>query len=368
MKILLFRSNNLFASRVNKYVSFYKGQSIDFTAVGWDRKDEGLQKDGYDFFRYKAGTAIGGMKAVMNHFRWMVFVYKYIKAHPDATTIHACDLNSAFPAILYKKRRNRNLTVIFDACDWFSANFAGKRFMCKVFQQMEKVTCQWADELIICEPEREEQITFPLAKKPLVLYNIPEEDELQMGLSDDEYTFANEWPTLAYFGGFSENRFLTELFELAKTEKVNILVGGFGAQRIVELCDELNASLPNFRYFGKMAPRDGMQMSNSADVIYAMYCKTNPNNIYAAPNKFYEAMALGKPIISTKGTIVEGKIVKNNVGYAIEEDIEELRSLLRSLTREEMMEKGLNAKRLWEEKYKNCVSEFFKNEYSRIIK
>lgn len=368
MKLLLFRSNNLFASRCNKYVNYYKREHIEFTAVGWDRTESGIVLENYDFYRYKAGTAVGGIKAILNHTRWMFFVYRYIKAHPEATTIHACDLNVAFPATLYKKLHNRKLVVIFDACDWFSANFAKMRVVCKVFQWMEKFSCKWADEMIICEPERLEQVSFPLKKKPHVLYNIPDSDELEIGERNARYIFDNEWPTLVYFGGFSNDRFLKEIFNLAKTEKFNMLVGGFGPEEYVNLCNQLNESLPNFRYFGRMKSKDGMTMTSCADIVYAMYCKVNPNHIYAAPNKLYEAIALGKPIISTKGTIVENRIVPNDIGWAIEEDVEELKKLIRSMNKDVIIAKGKNSQKLWNEKYKDYVSEFMNNTYSKILK
>lgn len=368
MKILLFRSNNIFDSRVNKYVNYYKRSNIDFTIIGWDRKNEGIIHERYDFFRYKAGTSVGGFTAIINHLRWMLFVYRYIKKHSNVTTIHACDLNSAFPAALYKYLHSRDLNIIFDACDWFSANFAHMKFTCKIFQIMEKFTCKWTNQLIICEPERKAQITFRLNKNPLILPNIPEIDKdiIFENNIEGKYNFGNNWPTFVYFGGLVNNRFLVELFNLARTEHFNMLVGGYGSAEIESLCEDLN-SLPNFRYFGKLSMKEGLRMSYAADVIYAMYCKTNPNHIYAAPNKLYEAMFLSKPIITTKGTIVEKKVISNNIGWAIEENVEDLKSLILNLNKEQLKEKGRNSNRLWDCNYKNYVSDFFDNIYSKVL-
>ena len=367
MKIILFRSNNYFDSRVNKYHNYYNREGIDYIIVGWDRKGEGLAREHYDFFRYNAGVAIGGFKALNNHAHWMRFVYTYLRNHPDVTTIHACDLNSAFPAALYKKFIDPNVNLIFDACDWFSANFADNWLLRRAFELMEKFTCKWADELIICEPERKAQVKFPLAKEPLVMPNIPEIDENELKGDDERYHFENNWPTLAYFGGFTSDRFLVELLEVAKNEKINLLIGGSG-NKIVEnkLLEVANTS--NIRWFGRMSMKDGLIMSSKADAIYAMYCKTTPNHIYAAPNKYYEAMLLGKPFITTKGTILEKKVVDNDTGYVIEENVEDLKSLIRNLNRDDMMKKGDNAYKLWCGKYKYCIESFFQNIYSKILK
>lgn len=353
------------ASRCNKYVAYYERERIDYTAVGWDRNDSGITKEHYDFFRYKVGVNVGGLRACINHFRWMIFVYNYMKRHPEATTIHACDLNSAFPASLYKKLHNKKLVVIFDACDWFSANFKDRRTIMRIFKMMEKYTCKIANEVIICEPERIKQIPFKLKKKELVLPNIPKIDN-EVFDSNNKFIFNNNNITIAYFGGFAQSRFLTELLGVVAKGNVNLLIAGFGDVSIENKCHEMS-KLDNIRYFGKLDTITGLQMSNHADIIYAMYCTYNANNVFAAPNKYYEAMMLGKPIISTKGTILESKITSQNIGYVIGESIAELEYLINNFDKTDLVKKGETAKKLWNDKYCRFVDHFLNNEYSLII-
>jgi len=366
MKILLFRSNNIFDSRVNKYHNYYERARIDYTIVGWDRKGQGWEKEHYDFFRYQAGEDVGGMKAIRNHFQWMRFVYRYLKKHKDVTTIHACDLNAAFPAAVFKALHKRSVVLIFDACDWFSANFVSNKFLCRLFDWMERFTYKKADKLIICEPEREAQIQFTLREKPLVMPNIPDVD---MGLItdvQDNYKFPNHNPTLAYMGFFGDSRFLIELLSLTETEPFNLLIAGYGNKDVMEKCEAIK-NRDNVRYLGRVNMVEGLNMENAADIIYAMYCKNIPNHVYAAPNKYYEALLLGKPLITTKGTIPGDKVERFKTGWAIEEDIEELRHLLNSISRNELQEKGDNAAKLWESTFRDYIPSFFEEEYAKIL-
>lgn len=367
MKILLFRSNNIFDSRVNKYHNYFERAGLDYTIVGWDRVGKGWQKEHYDFCRYKAGEDVGGLKAIRNHITWMRYVYKYLKKHNDVTTIHACDLNSAFPAAVFKAFHKRDVTLIFDACDWFSANFADNKFLQFCFNIMERFTYSQSDELIICETERKKQIQFKLNKEPLVMRNIPEIDMSLITPVQDKFRFNNDNPTIAYMGGFADSRFLMELLILCESEPVNLLIAGYGNKDIVHKCDKANRQ-DNVKYFGRVDMVEGLNMENAADVIYAMYCKVNPNHIYAAPNKYYEAMLLGKPIITTKGTIPGDKVEYNDTGWSVEENIEDMRLVLRNLKRDEIERKGKNAKKLWNDKFKNDLNIFFDNIYSKVIK
>lgn len=367
MQVILFRSNNIFDSRVNKYHNFYERACINYTIVGWDRAGKGWKKEHYDFFQYRAGEDVGGLKAIGNHFKWMLFVYRYLKRHKDVTTIHACDLNSAFPAALFKALHKSDVTLIFDACDWFSANFAHKKFLCFCFGLMERFTCKKADELIICEPERIAQVQFKLKKRPLVMRNIPEVDTSLITGIQEKYKFDNTNPVLAYLGGFANSRFLLELLSLAETESFNLLIAGSGDKEIMKKCEELNKR-NNVKYFGRVNMIEGLNMEYAADIVYAMYCKINPNHIYAAPNKYYEAMLLGKPLITTKGTLPGDKVKFYDTGWAVEEDIEDMRNVLKSLKREDIEKKGAKAIKLWDEQYKDHLIVFFNNIYSKIIK
>ena len=367
MKVILFRANNIFDSRVQKYVSFYKRVGIEHTIVGWDRNCEGLQRDHYYFYRYKAGVNVGGVKAIWNHLKWMKFVFSTLRNHPEVTTIHACDLNCAFPAAVFKKWFKKDVRLLFDSCDWFSASLGNNKIMKFVFTQMEKFACKMSDELIICEPERKDLIAFPLKKEPLILPNIPEISREILNVNNaSQYKFNNDWPTVAYFGRLSSERFHKELLSLSQTMKFNLLIAGFGSKDIEELCVSCS-NRDNVKYFGRVDMKTGLEMSMSADLIYAMYCKTNRNNVYAAPNKFYEALFLGKPIITTKGTILENKVVSNNIGYVIEEDVEELRQLLQHLSMQDIEKKGRNAAMLWETRYSTYVANFFDSVYSKIL-
>lgn len=367
MKVVLFRSNNLLASRCNKYVNFYKRACLDYKAVGWDRKGNETDRDNYEFFHYKAGVRIGGVQAMKNHFHWMKFVYNYMKSHPEITTVHACDMNSAFPVAVFKSLHNKKLRLIFDVCDWFSANFGEIRWLKSILVLMEKYTCKYADEVIICEPERIKQIPFPLKKEPLVLPNIPEignDIELE---KNEKYMFNNNNITLAYFGNFTLDRYLLEILELAKSQKFNLLIAGYGSSPVEKLAEELNERCRNVKYFGKVDMLTGLTMSKHADAIFAFYCLNNPNHKFAAPNKYYESMYLGLPIITNEGTILADAVKKNNIGFVLPAKKEDVVEFIQSVTKEQLARIGCNSRIIWDLKYYNYVNEFFNTIYNKVL-
>ena len=367
--IILIRSNSIVSDpRVEKYIRFYKDNNIKHRVLGWNRLNEKIVASGTDFFRLQSLYNQGGYKAVMHRIKWMKFVCQYLgKRKNEITVIHACDLDTAFPAVLFKCLGNRNIRVIFDVFDWYTANFYNSnKFVLNMFKLMEFITVKYADEIIICEPERIEQIPYQLKKSPLVLPNIPFFEQVDFLCNQEQYKFSNNKITFSYVGGLNAGRFLDELLDLAEKGTVNLLIAGYGDQYMEKRCHALDQR-DNIKFFGKVSYTTGLNIMFNSDLIYAMYCKSNPNHIYAAPNKYYEAMMLGKPILSTRDISISVKILNNKIGYVIDETVSELEELVTTLDREDMRNKGENARLMWINQFKSYTFDFLNNTYKNII-
>lgn len=364
--ILLFRSNGITASRVNKYVDFYKLKGIDYRIIGWDRLGENMQLPNYVFFNYPSRYVQGGWRAIRDKVHWMKFVYDYIMDHKDeVSVVHACDIDAAFPVALAKQRLKGNFRMIFDSCDWASAT-ASSAYMQKIYRHMEGMALKQTNHIIICEPERIKQMPQKLPVTPSVMRNIPSFENRDFLYEDSQYKFANDKITVSYMGWFGHGRFIDELLTCAEKGIINLLIGGFGMASIEERCRSLNKTHDNIRFMGKMEYKKGLNMMFNSDLIYAMYCKNIPNHMYAAPNKFYESMFLGRPILSTKGINMEDKIQKEGIGYNIEETQQELDRFMMSITREELKNKGIIAASRWD-KYNQMTTMFMEDYYSKMI-
>lgn len=59
-------------------------------------------------------------------------------------------------------------------------------------------------------------------------------------------------------------------------------------------------------------------LEKNCDFMTAIYDPKIPNHKYAAPNKFYEALMLGKPLIMIKGTGMADLVSKYNLGVTMD--------------------------------------------------
>jgi len=367
--VVLIRCNDIISDpRAMKYVRFLQEKGIDYRLIGWDRDGRIDDMPNAVFWKKKAGYNVGGLSAVKNRLGWMFFVLRQLrKLDKEHVVLHGCDIDSAFPAACYKLF-NHKAKLLFDVFDWFSATlYNQKRYILKAFGIMERFTVKHSNKIVICEPERIEQIPFQVDNSLVtVLPNIPFFNDDSFLVKDNAKSFSNGLLTFSYVGGFSKERCLFEIVELAEKGLINLAIAGYGEKELEEKLDSLR-NCPNVRYYGKVPYQEGLNISFNSDVMYAMYSKVNPNNIYAAPNKYYESMFLGKPIFSTKGTIVEKKVLLNETGYVAEESLDEIKTVIATITKESIICYGENAHKLWKEKYGCFTAQWLENEYLNFI-
>ena len=122
--------------------------------------------------------------------------------------------------------------------------------------------------------------------------------------------------TVLYVGTFHRQRFVFELIEaVQRTEGVRLLMGGHKALSadVQRAC----ASSERTVFLGPVPQEKVMPLTLESHVVAAMLDPTNVNNKMGTPNKLFEAMAAGRPILATKGTL-SGNIVESlECGLAI---------------------------------------------------
>lgn len=368
--VIIIRSNDIVSDpRAMKYVKYLQDSKIPYRLIGWDRDGKLAPDPNNSYFKRQAGFNVGGFKAVKNRILWMHFIIKTLRQlNIYNPVLHGCDLDATFPAAVYKVLFNKKAKVIFDIFDWFSATLYNQsKYILYAFSWMEKFCIKHSDDIIICEPERIEQIPYFIPKVKLhILPNIPFFSESSFLRKREDCQFNNGKLTFSYVGGFYGERCIKEIIEIAAAGHINLLIAGFGEESYVNRLKELSSS-PYIKYFGKVKYQDALSIQYNADVIYAMYATSNPNHIYAAPNKFYESMFLGKPIFTTNGTIVEKKVKKANMGYTSEESEDKILHTILSIKKEDLEIKGQNAYSLWVSEFQNYTQNFMEQTYVQMF-
>lgn len=114
---------------------------------------------------------------------------------------------------------------------------------------------------------------------------------------------------------------------VGELDTVELSIAGFGEYE--HLIKSASKGLPNVQFLGRVSHREIMRLAAAADVIVIPLDSTFRNFQVALPNRFFEAMALGKPIIVPKDTYVADLSSKLRFGLSVDYgNVDEIRSAI----------------------------------------
>ena len=115
-----------------------------------------------------------------------------------------------------------------------------------------------------------------------------------------------------------KNRMIGELVEAARAfPEVYVVLAGKGAME--EQVRKWAAQEPRIIYPGFLHASEVPAYTCASDVIYCGFDLTNPNAAFAAPNKLFEALAAGKPLITPDVGEIGDLVRRANCGEVLPE-------------------------------------------------
>ncbi len=377
MVVLFIRSNPVNPdSRVEKEVAALLELGYKVIIVGWDRNNDYMIKESYINFhsgkakviRFGISTSFGGgfKKNIIPLLKFQIILYRWLKKNRNEyDCIHACDFDTAYISSKIAKRYRKKL--VYDIFDYYVDSFSVPKILHTFVEAADTKVINSADSVIICSEQREEQIIHTHPSNLIVIHNSPSEELLvDEGL---EFNLNSDKVKIVFAGTLLEKRFLRETSEyIMHNDKYEFHIAGFGPN--ADFFDKLSQNTNNIFYYGKISYSNVLKLEASCDIMIAMYDPTIPNHYYAAPNKFYEALMLGKPIIMCRNTGVDKVIEKNKLGKVIDYDVQDFEQALEELSnsKEQWQDISKKAKNIYRELYNwNLMKKRLQKMYIDVI-
>ena len=142
-----------------------------------------------------------------------------------------------------------------------------------------------------------------------------------------------------------------------KYPKIEIHIGGFG--KLENEIVDMSHKYSNIFFYGKLSYEETLKLENQCDIMTAIYQPDIGNHFYAAPNKFYEGLMLGKPLIMVENTGMSDIVAKNDIGVCIQYTSKSFEEGLEKLIskKDEWKKMSKTMKQLYNEKYSWGVME-----------
>jgi len=122
--------------------------------------------------------------------------------------------------------------------------------------------------------------------------------------------------TVSYLGSLEPGRFVEEFASSFEPgDGVTMVVGGTGT--LQTRIERMTAEKPALRFIGVVDTDEALRISYASDLVVAMMDPSNPNNVVGTPGKIINAMACGRPVITTRGLQIAEKIEKAGAGIVV---------------------------------------------------
>lgn len=351
MICFLRRSTIDYDIRLRKYVEACKSKGVPYVAISWDRLLNS-QPDEHEYQLKCSAPYGGGLKNIIALIRWILFSYYHLfKLRKRYKVIHACNLETyifTLPLRLFGKK------LVLDIYD-------------SVNERLEHTLAKKADLLILPHKERLKQISLSENefRRLLIIENVPHfnaQDIPEVIKNKSENTI-----NLSYVGVLRPNiRGIENILKaVMENPRLHIQIAGIGGN-MEPLVEQYAKQCNRIEYFGKVDYMTALKIMKSSDLIMALYYKHRAHT-YAAPNKFYESLFLGVPIVTSHGTLVGTQVENINSGYTIGDNFEDLIEFFEDFKWASYETKVMNCSHEWNKHYKNYQSEAIGGEYLTII-
>ena len=353
VQILLLRSS--FDPRTERIVrTLCSVKRYDVRLLAWDRSSESssffnLPHSCQQFIiRFRAPY---GALFVFFLFPWFLLVGFSLIYKADI--VHACDFDTLMPVLVVKKLFRRKFKVIYDVFDLYA--YRVPSFLREFFYKTELLFMSMADAVIICDELRKAEIKGANIRKLEVIMNIPDEHvslplvikKLNAALSQRDNVL-----TIFYAGVLSFNSGLIQVCEAIKHMKdIRLVVAGYGPQE--RWFRSFFKKYHNAVFLGKIPHHKVISMTLSADVIVVLRKPVSVSR-FSNPNKFFEALMCGKPVIVSKGTGIDRVVQNYQCGFVVNYgDLPSLRKVISKLKQdpELRVKLGANGRKAYESKY-----------------
>ena len=321
MNILIIRTNAVNPDpRVEKEAnSLLKSGVHSVTILAWDRDNNSdsdsclnLPNGSARIIRFGIISSWGGgiKKNLIPLLKFSLKVRKWLKKHhSEFDCFHCCDLPTAMMCGRFLKKKK----FVYDIFDYFADTAHAPKIVLNYARKKEKKMIELADYTIICSEQRIKQLGDARPKRLVVIHNSPDESILNFESPLPMIKSSSSLTRLVYVGNLIEERFIKEAISVVENHPdLELHIGGAGT--LTQYVEKASQENRNIYYYGKLSYDKVLSLEKECDVMIALYDPSIRNNTFAAPNKFYESLLVGRPIVMIENTGVDQLINEWQIG------------------------------------------------------
>lgn len=301
-----------------------------FAVVPENKEKKGITDYGVEFhipYLKSRDKYPSGKKTLLKAYEF----YKTVKPRlKDFDVIWCADIETfMFPLLL-----SRSTKLVWDQHE-IPARFIANGIMKQVFRYMEsKCDIMYhANQPRIEYLKRCGAIKYP--DRHISIRNYPENRESACPVPDEKFFEFEKWlgnRECVYVQGISgKGRKCYETLSsvLSHPNMCAVVVGGVDKEDLKKVTDEYGESIINERLFftGKVPQKNTKLYIKKCIVALVFYATNTPNNIYCEPNRMFQSIMMGIPVIVGNNPSMKDIIDEYEVGISLDNDGSDIESI-----------------------------------------
>ena len=339
-RIVFLRANAIApCPRAEKPALALRQAGYETQIVGWDRLNVGQEAacNAVPVTRLAIPSVFGsGIRNLVPLLRWQAALLKWLFANRrDYDGIQACDLDTVVPALLAKTLLGKR--VVYDIADFYVESRYVPRQLQTFVRGLEWQAMRRADAVILADESRRKQLGAVQPRRLEFIYNTPpvkkdkeigrqgEEENLNSQFSIHNLQSAHPTPDtqhptpslrVGFIGILSAVRGLEQLVEvIGRNANWHLTLGGFGEDE--QKLRTQAEGVANVEFLGRVEYARCLEIYAEVDAIVITYDPAIPNHRCSSPNKLFEAMMLGKPVVVAEGTGMDALVRQYDLGIVV---------------------------------------------------
>ncbi|MEO5356440.1 MAG: glycosyltransferase [Nitrospirae bacterium YQR-1] len=300
------------------------GELFDVTVYSIDSR-RGYKNDSFRSEPIGLPPFRKGIKILRFFYFWITFILRAMRVNP--AIIYANDSNVAIPCFIASVLTRSKF--VYDAHELFIPD-EGSVFSLReeFYYRLEWAVVRWAKLVIAANRERAEimKAHYKLKSLPLVIPNIPPMPASTISVDElyEKYPVLKRQSPhkirLVYQGDINYDRGLRVLYDAMKllddTFELLFVGGGISLEgmKAQAIADGLDGRV----FFSGRVPRDHLfDILQTCDIGVVIYISSSKVFLYCAPNKIYEYIQAGLPVLATCQPPLKALVDTFNVGRMV---------------------------------------------------
>jgi len=302
--------------RLKKELETIKRNGYQVCLIIWERSWPLDLDNDVEIKSLMLDVPVGNIKTLFYFPLWWSFmVYWLFRMQWDA--VHSVNFDTfLFSFVIAKIKRKPIVYDIFD-----SYGDVMHRLLRPIIVALDNFTMKFSDAIIIADDSRINQIAKGIKNRIITINNTPDDSYFQKNSSTESKSSVTEDEFTIFLGGKITKQRGTDLIISAVKEinDVKLIIKGFCSEE--EYKRDLLAATENMpnvdMYLDGVSYDEIIKITLQSDLTLALYDPEYPNNVYASPNKLFESMASGNPIIVNENTSMASIVLEENCGIVV---------------------------------------------------